>query len=293
MKDLIITYTSENKVIKKEYDHIFDFTDEIEDTNISVPTQRNITATFFENRTEKFNTMDDLYRHCVAIFKIISNTKENMSMRKEIITAIDRDGIEVRIHSLVFNIYKEKINLIDTIKGAVASYINSGYGFREYENNCYNFNWGDLLLIPNSFLRQFGIERESETESTEVDFNEQLFSANDLNFTEEKWETLKRKLFMQGRKALEDYLDTDTENLDKDSIENLLDQVSEQMPDEESFRYYSKYCLDADNSVEIKEDLISTNMGDIPKRDYLDIKAQQYGFDDYADMRSQGLVLNI
>lgn len=30
MKDLIITYTSENKVIKKEYDHIFDFTDEIE-----------------------------------------------------------------------------------------------------------------------------------------------------------------------------------------------------------------------------------------------------------------------
>lgn len=214
-------------------------------------------------------------------------------MRKEIITAIDRDGIEVRIHSLVFNIYKEKINLIDTIKGAVASYINSGYGFQEYENNCYNFNWGDLLLIPNSFLRQFGIERESETESTEVDFNEQLFSANDLNFTEEKWETLKRKLFMHGRKALEDYLDTDTENLDKDSIENLLDQVSEQMPDEESFRYYSKYCLDADNSVEIKEDLISTNMGDIPKRNYLDIKAQQYGFDDYADMRSQGLVLNI
>lgn len=34
-------------------------------------------------------------------------------------------------------------------------------------------------------------------------------------------------------------------------------------------------------------------MGDIPKRNYLDIKAQQHGFDDYADMRSQGLVLNI
>lgn len=42
-----------------------------------------------------------------------------------------------------------------------------------------------------------------------------------------------------------------------------------------------------------KKELISTNMGDIPKRDYLDIKAQQYGFDDYADMRSQGLVLDI
>ena len=43
-------------------------------------------------------------------------------MRKEIITAIDRDGIEVRIHSLVFNIYKEKINLIDTIKDACLLY---------------------------------------------------------------------------------------------------------------------------------------------------------------------------
>lgn len=43
----------------------------------------------------------------------------------------------------------------------------------------------------------------------------------------------------------------------------------------------------------IKEELISTNMGDIPKTDYLDIKAQQYGFDDYADMRNHGLVLDI
>lgn len=69
MKDLIITYTSENKVIKKEYDYIFDFTDEIEDTNIPMSAQINISATFFENRTEKFNTMDALYRHCVAILK--------------------------------------------------------------------------------------------------------------------------------------------------------------------------------------------------------------------------------
>ena len=58
MKDLIITYTSENKVIKKEYDHIFDFTDEIEDTNISVPTQRNITATFFENRSQPTRSLN-------------------------------------------------------------------------------------------------------------------------------------------------------------------------------------------------------------------------------------------
>ena len=55
MKDLIITYTSENKVIKKEYDHIFDFTDEIEYTNISLPTQRNITATFFHEKRNHYS----------------------------------------------------------------------------------------------------------------------------------------------------------------------------------------------------------------------------------------------
>ena len=51
--------------------------------------------------------------------------------------------------------------------------------------------------------------------------------------------------------------------------------------------------INADESFEVKKELISTNIGDIPKKDYLDIKAQQYGFDDYADMRSQGYFLDI
>lgn len=72
MKDLIITYQNENeKTIRREYDKIFDFTEEIEGNGFNAPMldYENVTAKFFENRTESFNTIDDLYKHCVKIIK--------------------------------------------------------------------------------------------------------------------------------------------------------------------------------------------------------------------------------
>lgn len=38
---------------------------------------------------------------------------------------------------------------------------------------------------------------------------------------------------------------------------------------------------------------IETNIGQIPVEDYLDIKAMQYGFDDYEDMQKNGLHIEI
>lgn len=50
---------------------------------------------------------------------------------------------------------------------------------------------------------------------------------------------------MNGTEALEEFLDNDIdENLEKDSIENMLDEVAGQMPDEELYKFYSKYCLE-------------------------------------------------
>ena len=42
----------------------------------------------------------------------------------------------------------------------------------------------------------------------------------------------------------------------------------------------------------IKSTMIESNMGKIPLEDYLDIKAQQCGFEDYKDLRAQGFHLN-
>lgn len=38
---------------------------------------------------------------------------------------------------------------------------------------------------------------------------------------------------------------------------------------------------------------VKTNMGEIPIEDYLDIKAQQCGFDNYKDLRSQGFSITV
>lgn len=40
-----------------------------------------------------------------------------------------------------------------------------------------------------------------------------------------------------------------------------------------------------------ENDTVKTNMGEIPKNDYLDIVAMQCGFDDYTDLKKQGYTL--
>ena len=44
---------------------------------------------------------------------------------------------------------------------------------------------------------------------------------------------------------------------------------------------------------ETKQQYVNTNMGRMSIEDYKDIKAMQYGFEDYEDMRKKGYVLDI
>ena len=74
MKDLIITFRDENEeTIKKiMYDRVFDFTEEIEENRFKAPSRlkyKSLTAQFFENRSKNFTTIDELYKHCIAIMK--------------------------------------------------------------------------------------------------------------------------------------------------------------------------------------------------------------------------------
>ena len=166
-------------------------------------------------------------------------------MRKETITTVENIGAETHTMNLNFILHRDDIELIDAVKKAVAAYINSGYGFQEYERNCYCFNWGDVSSIPNSFFLKFGIEKaEDGTASIPVDYNEQLFSSLNLSFSDEQWKQLKKELFMEGKETLEEFLDMDIdENMEKDSIENLLDQVANEMTAGEKLRAFSQLCL--------------------------------------------------
>lgn len=72
MYDLVIKYKNENgKFVSKKYPRIFDFTDEIERDGINNPmlNYKNIVVTFFEKITEPFDTIKDLYEHCIDIMK--------------------------------------------------------------------------------------------------------------------------------------------------------------------------------------------------------------------------------
>lgn len=56
-------------------------------------------------------------------------------------------------------------------------------------------------------------------------------------------EELKTALFMGGTDAIDDFLGYECPYDDKDTIDNLFDEVIEQMPDDIFAEYYKKYCM--------------------------------------------------
>ena len=110
-------------------------------------------------------------------------------MRKELVVATEQNGLDVRSCNYIFTVFDEQTDLLTAIKKAVAAYVNTNAGIQKYQQNCDSFNWGDLDSIPNSYLRQFGFEKDDlYLNGTVVDFNEQLVSENDIKFSDEKWE---------------------------------------------------------------------------------------------------------
>ena len=74
MKDLMFSYDDKNgEKIHKVYNHIFDFTDEIEAKAENAPAldKQNVDAYFFENpmTRQHFSTVEDLYYHCKLIME--------------------------------------------------------------------------------------------------------------------------------------------------------------------------------------------------------------------------------
>lgn len=63
-----------------------------------------------------------------------------------------------------------------------------------------------------------------------------------IEFDDEMIEELKKALFMNGIEVLEDFTSMDLSNYDdKDVLDNLLDEIISQMPNEEILIFYKKY----------------------------------------------------
>ena len=61
---------------------------------------------------------------------------------------------------------------------------------------------------------------------------------------DERFEELKRELFDWGSDYIEEFLGFEIDyNWEKDTIDNALDEIYVQMPDEELEVFYEKFCI--------------------------------------------------
>lgn len=61
---------------------------------------------------------------------------------------------------------------------------------------------------------------------------------------DKRFEELKRKLFNWGYDYIEEFLGYEIDyGWEKDTLDNLMDEVYEQMPEEELEVFYEKFCV--------------------------------------------------
>ena len=73
------------------------------------------------------------------------------------ITAIERDGFEVRTLTAIFEVPEESFDLLGAICRAATDYCKTEEGQAIYEYNCSNFNLADVVMsLPNDFCRKYG-----------------------------------------------------------------------------------------------------------------------------------------
>lgn len=59
--------------------------------------------------------------------------------------------------------------------------------------------------------------------------------------SDKRFEQLKDELFMSGVDAIEEFIGTDPTDWDNDTIDNMMDETYEQMPEEELNKFYEDY----------------------------------------------------
>ena len=107
----------------------------------------------------------------------------------------------------------------------------------------------------------------------------------DTDGDQEVFDSLPQEVALPEKFSKDNYADEDG-NFGEVECDEMKEDISDWLSDEYGF-YHGGFTLS-----EEPEDLVETNIGSIPREDYLDIRAQQYGFDDYEDMKNQGYSLD-
>lgn len=94
------------------------------------------------------------------------------------IVAVDRDGLDVRITVLNFEVPTPDFDLRAAVSAAVKEFCATDAGKAVYKHNCRSFNWGDFdLHVSSEFCEAHGFRKlVSSLPDNAVDFNEELIS---------------------------------------------------------------------------------------------------------------------
>ena len=94
----------------------------------------------------------------------------------KVITAIEQDGVNQRILTILLDVEDINVDVVPLVKEACMEYINTKEGKAVYEHNSECFNWADFEVnVPNSICEKHGFRKiESETSQIAYDWNEQL-----------------------------------------------------------------------------------------------------------------------
>ena len=92
------------------------------------------------------------------------------------VVAIERDGLDVRVLSLQFDVPNAEFDLKDAVCKASTDYCKTSDGRMVYEDNCSYFNWADFArYVPQEICEKYGFRRiDSVVSDIEVDWDEQL-----------------------------------------------------------------------------------------------------------------------
>lgn len=92
------------------------------------------------------------------------------------VVAIERDGLDVRVLTLQFDVPSKEFDLKDAVCKAATDYCKTTDGRKIYDYNCSYFNWADFAMsVPQKLCEKYGFKKiDPATSDIEVDWDEQL-----------------------------------------------------------------------------------------------------------------------
>lgn len=98
------------------------------------------------------------------------------------IVAIERDGIDIRVLALNFEVPSADFDLKAAVKAACTEYCKTPEGLETYRYNCNHFNWADFAMsVPAEFCEKHGFKFvQSNVSDEDVNWDEQLVDDDEI-----------------------------------------------------------------------------------------------------------------